>query len=80
MKNQALFSSKYKTKKLKCRLLRFLFGALGSVLHSGLVVLVPGYCLSFFFALHSKRLLRSTRVPISAYILGLLNSRGILAS
>ena len=28
MKNQALFSSKYKSKKLKCRLLRFLFGAL----------------------------------------------------
>ena len=28
MKNQALFSSKYKSKKLKCRLLQFLFGAL----------------------------------------------------
>ena len=28
MKNQALFSSKDKTKKLKCRLLQFLFGAL----------------------------------------------------
>ena len=29
MKNQALFSSKEKkTKKLKCRLLQFLFGAL----------------------------------------------------
>ena len=28
MKNQDLFSSKDKTKKLKCRLLRFLFGAL----------------------------------------------------
>ena len=28
MKNQALFSSKYKCKKLKCRLLQFLFGAL----------------------------------------------------
>ena len=27
MKNQALFSSKYKSKKLKCRLLQFLFGA-----------------------------------------------------
>ena len=26
MKNQALFSSKDKTKKLKCRLLQFLFG------------------------------------------------------
>ena len=28
MKNQALFSSKDKSKKLKCRLLHFLFGAL----------------------------------------------------
>ena len=28
MKNQALFSSKDKNKKLKCRLLQFLFGAL----------------------------------------------------
>ena len=28
MKNQTLFSSKNKSKKLKCRLLQFLFGAL----------------------------------------------------
>ena len=28
MKTQALFSSKGKSKKLKCRLLQFLFGAL----------------------------------------------------
>ena len=28
MKNQALFSSKDKSKTLKCRLLQFLFGAL----------------------------------------------------
>ena len=28
MKNQALFSSKYKSKKIKCLLLQFLFGAL----------------------------------------------------
>ena len=28
MKNQALFSSKDKSKKIKCRLLQFLFGAL----------------------------------------------------
>ena len=27
MKNQALFSSKDRSKKLKCRLLQFLFGA-----------------------------------------------------
>ena len=29
MKNQALFSSRDKSKKLKCHLLQFLFGALG---------------------------------------------------
>ena len=29
MKKQALFSSKDKSKKLKCRLLQFLLGALG---------------------------------------------------
>ena len=28
MKNQALFSLKYKSKKLKCRLLQYLLGAL----------------------------------------------------
>ena len=28
MKNQAIFSSKEESKKLKCRLLQFLFGAL----------------------------------------------------
>ena len=28
MKNQALFSSKDKSEKIKCRLLQFLFGAL----------------------------------------------------
>ena len=28
MQNQALFSSKDKSKKLKCRLLQFLFGAI----------------------------------------------------
>ena len=28
LKNQALFSSKGKSKKLRCRLLQFLFGAL----------------------------------------------------
>ena len=38
MKNQALFSPKDKTKKLKCRLLQFLFGTLRVKfldLHSG---------------------------------------------
>ena len=34
MKNQALFSSEDKSKKLKCRLLQFLFGALGLTVHA----------------------------------------------
>ena len=35
MKNQALFSSKDTSKKLKCRLLQFLFGALrGELAHT----------------------------------------------
>ena len=33
MKNQTIFSSKDKSKKLKCRLLQFLFGALRFNLH-----------------------------------------------
>ena len=33
MKNQALFSSKDKSKILKCRLLQFLFGALSVKIH-----------------------------------------------
>ena len=33
MKNQALLSSKEKSKKLNCRLLQFLFGALRVKLH-----------------------------------------------
>ena len=35
MKNQALFSLKDKSKKLTCRLLQFLFGALVSVFSKG---------------------------------------------
>ena len=37
MKNQALFSSKDKSKKLKCRLLQFLFGALRVKYHLNVV-------------------------------------------
>ena len=39
MKNQALFSSKDKSKKLKCCLLQFLFGALRVKLQEGLKAL-----------------------------------------
>ena len=45
MKNQALFSSKDKIKKIKCRLLHFLFGALRVKMLRNLQpehVLVPG--------------------------------------
>ena len=38
MKNQALFSSKDKSKKLKCRLLQFLFGALRVEVYHTVVV------------------------------------------
>ena len=33
MKHQALFTSKNKSKKLRCRLLQFLFGALRANIH-----------------------------------------------
>ena len=38
MKNQALFSSKDKSKKIKCHLLQFLFGALRVKLVSGFLL------------------------------------------
>ena len=44
MKNQALFSSKDKSEKLKCRLLQFLFGALrvNTAVGSFIVAMVTG--------------------------------------
>ena len=39
MKNQALFSSKIKTKKLKCHLLQFLFGALSFNMYNHIYLL-----------------------------------------
>ena len=38
MKNQVLFSLKDKSKKLKCRLLKFLFGALRVNTHKEIIV------------------------------------------
>ena len=38
MKNQALFSSKDKSKKLKCHLLQFLFGTLRFKFHEILLI------------------------------------------
>ena len=43
MKNQALFSSKDKSKKLKCRLLQFLFGTLRVKSLSTLLLRQPEY-------------------------------------
>ena len=47
MKNQAVLSSKNKSKKLKCRLQQFLFGAL------------KGYCTVFLHALKSLEITAS---------------------
>ena len=48
MKNQALFSSKDKSKKLKCRLLQFLFGTLRVKQEAGEIwPLSSGYTLSY---------------------------------
>ena len=52
MKNQALFYSKDKSKKLKCRLLQFLFGALRVKLVSvfsitDLILSSPGWFVLF---------------------------------
>ena len=41
MKNQALFSSKDKSKKLKCRLLQFLFGTLR--VNNGLLIILKTF-------------------------------------
>ena len=64
MKDQALFSSEDKSKKLKCRLLQFLFGAL------------KGYCTIFQHALKS---LEITGIVLSSRILktGRKNSKGL---
>ena len=52
MKNQALFSSKDKSKKLKCRLLQFSFGALRVNMLEGKIASYP-ICLLLFFILIS---------------------------
>ena len=48
MKNQALFSSKDKSKKLECRLLQFLFGTLrvntDAVNDAGKAISMPHFC------------------------------------
>ena len=61
MKNQALFSSKDKNKKLKCRLLQFLFGALRVILviqmfRIFMVVFFPSSVLSFCSASLERQL------------------------
>ena len=51
MKYQALFSSKDKNKKLKCRLLQFLFGALR--LNSKFTISVSILCVANLITSHS---------------------------
>ena len=66
MKNQGLFSSKDKSKKLKCRLLQFLFGALG--------VKMDRYCRYFAInkndqcSTYVRNLLAGSDKPDSAYV------------
>ena len=63
MKNQALFSSRDKSKKLKCRLLHFLFGALR-------VKLLSKYALKSVFSFHrnkSNGLLSNSRNHMYSY-------------
>ena len=48
MKNEALFSSKHKSKKSKCRLLQFLFGALRAR------KMLQGYGYTMFCAIFSR--------------------------
>ena len=59
MKNQALFSSKDKSEKLKCCQLQFLFGAL-RVKKSDVVMEVICCCIALLFYVHGKHL-RSCR-------------------
>ena len=56
MKNQALFSSKDKSKKLKCLLLQFFFGALkvGSWDIEGIIILLIHF-LNCWKALFTKK-------------------------
>ena len=62
LKHQALFSSRDKSKKLKCRLLQFLFGALRVKIHSAVPSTVDKknnnnkkriHCTSMFVKFHS---------------------------
>ena len=52
MKNQALFSLKDKSKKLKCRLLQFLFGALRVKMYGAQVTdITTSTCFCIYFAI-----------------------------
>ena len=51
MKNQALFSLKDKSKKLNCRLLQFLFGALRVKVVFHIPLYFAGYTVANFFYL-----------------------------
>ena len=52
MKNQALFSTKDKSKKIKCRLLQFLFGTL-RVNWQAVLIQIRQFMLSHFILINS---------------------------
>ena len=54
MKNQALFSSKNKSKKLKCHLLQFLFGALR--VNMVIIMIIHNFCCFFYMFLRKQKI------------------------
>ena len=81
MKNQALFSSKDKSKKLKCRLLQFLFGALRvkSVLHRNANTANFTFCLSKVI-LQGKIYFKSVHCCISRQCIAVFQGSTLLYS
>ena len=67
MKNQALFSSKDKSKKLKCCLQQFLFGAL-RVKHCAFILSVKAATTDFLFRIRFNLILVSLCLTLKAPI------------
>ena len=81
MKNQALFSSKDKSKKLKCRLLQLLFGALRvkrKKKHSNIFKLACPCCST----ISRENLLAYYHMTVRHYkliwVFGIMNPRGLM--
>ena len=63
LKHQALFSSKDKSKKLKCRLLQFLFGALRvKVLFITAMLVLENFPFSMHILTHCPQIRKSRRL------------------